>query len=276
MKKFKLGIIGMGNMASAIAGGVINSFFLKNEDICFYEKDARKAQRASLSFKIESLSDIKEVFLSSKFVLLAFKPQNLKDNSKLLSKYFDTDKNILLSILAGIPIKYFEELISKEAKILRIMPNAPVLISKGVSAISFNSTTGNPEKDFVTKMFGCIGKTVIIDEKFQNLVIALSGSSPAYFYLICKYMVEFAIKKGIDREIAKELVAGSIIGSGEMIYNIGDDFDEMINKVASKGGTTEKAIESFKKNNLQKIIADAMDVTLKRAYEMEESINKNF
>jgi len=272
MKKYKLGIIGMGNMASAIVSGVINSFFLNNEDICFYEIDDEKANKSSLFFEIDFRNDIEEVFLLSEFVLLAFKPQNLKDNAATLSRYFDNNKNILLSILAGIPIKYFEKLISKEARIIRIMPNAPVLINKGVSAISFNSNINLAQKDFAVKMFGCIGKTVIIDEKYQNLAIALSGSSPAYFYLICKYMVDYGVERGIDKKIAKKLVAGSMAGSGEMLDNINDDFDEMIRRVASKGGTTEKALESFKKNNLKEIIIDAMDMALKRANEMEDSI----
>lgn len=272
MKKYKLGIIGMGNMASAIVRGVADSFFLNTKDICFYDTDNEKVQKSSLSLKMDSCSDIREVFLSSEFVLLAFKPQNLKESSSMIASYFNTDSNILLSILAGIPIKYFEELISEKAKIIRIMPNAPALINKGVSAISFNSNISSSQKDFAIKMFGCIGKTVVIDEKYQNLVIALSGSSPAYFYLICKYMVDFGIKKGIDKKLAKKLVTGSMIGSGEMLENIGDDFNEMIVKVASKGGTTEKALESFKKNDLKEIINDAMESALKRAYEMEDSL----
>lgn len=274
MKKYKLGIIGMGNMASAIAGGVMDSFFLKNKDICFYETDKEKALKSSQIFKINFCNETREVFMESEYVLLSFKPQNLKESSSLLSEYFETDGNILLSILAGVPIKYFEGLISKEAKIARVMPNAPVLINKGVSAISFNPNINTDQKDFVKKMFGCIGKTVIIDEKFQNLVIALSGSSPAYFYLICKHMTDFGIERGIDKDTAKELVIGSMLGSGAMLDNISNDFDEMIKKVASKGGTTEKALESFKDNNLKEIVFDAMGRALKRAYEMEDSLNK--
>ncbi|HHT78340.1 MAG TPA: pyrroline-5-carboxylate reductase [Actinobacteria bacterium] len=274
MKKYKLGIIGMGNMASAIAGGVMDSFFLNNEDICFYETDKKKALKSSQVFKINLCNETREVFMESEYVLLSFKPQNLKESSSLISEYFEIDGNILLSVLAGVPIKYFERLISKKAKIARIMPNAPVLINKGISAISFSPNINSGQKDFVKKMFGCIGKTVIIDEKFQNLVTALSGSSPAYFYLICKYMTNFGIERGVDEDTAKELVIGSMLGSGAMLDNISNDFDEMIRKVASKGGTTEKALESFKDNNLKEIIFDAMGKALERAYEMEDSLSK--
>jgi len=272
MKKYKLGIIGMGNMASAIVSGVINSFFLNNKDICFYEIDNEKSRKSELTLKIDLCKDIEEVLLMSEYVLLAFKPQNLKDNAEILTRYFDSDKNILVSILAGIPIKYFEGLLSKKAKIIRIMPNAPVLINKGISAVSVNTNINSVHKDFVIKLFGCIGSTVIIDEEYQNLAIALSGSSPAYFYLICKYMTEYAIERGLDEKTARNLVAGSMIGSGEMINNSSEDINEMIKKVASKGGTTERAIESFEKNDLKKIINDAMDMALKRAYEIEDSI----
>ncbi len=271
MKKFKLGIIGMGNMATAITSGIINSFFLDKKDICFYDVDKIKAEEKAKRLKVNICNDFGEIFSLAEYILLAFKPQNLKDNTSKIRKYFDVRSHVLLSLLAGITINNFEKIISEKAKIARIMPNAPVLINKGMSAISFNSNILPEQKDFVIKMFACFGSAVSINERYQNLAIALSGSSPAYFYLICKYMVDFAVGQGLDKETAKKLAAGSITGSGEVLKQTNDDFNDLIGRVASKGGTTEKALESFEKNNLKKIIFDAMTMVLKKALEIEKS-----
>lgn len=271
MKKFKFGIIGMGNMATAITSGIIDSFFLEKKDICFYETDKIKAREKAESLKISLCDNFSEIFSLAQYILLAFKPQNLKDNAALIEKNFDIKNNILLSLLAGITIRNLEKIISDKAKISRIMPNSPVIIKKGISAISFNKNMQQEQKSFVLKMFKSFGSAVTIDEKYQNLAIALSGSSPAYFYLICKYMTDFAVKQGIDRETAKKLASASISGSGGVLEQTDKSFDELIRSVASKGGTTEKALESFEKNNLEKIIHDAMSNVLKKAIEIEKS-----
>jgi len=274
MKRYKIGIIGMGNMATAITSGVVDSFFLKNSDICFFDIDKEKSIQKSTNLNIYSCKSIHEIFELSEYILLAFKPQNLKENYNILRRYFNINENILISILAGIPINYFEKIIGKDAKIIRVMPNAPAFLNKGISAISFNKNINEIEMNFIIKLFNCIGKTVLIEEQYQNLAISLSGSSPAYFYLICKHMIDYGITNGMDESTAKELVVNTMIGSGELMRSTDEDIDSMIKKVASKGGTTEKAIESFQKNNLKKIINDALDSVLIRACEMEKLVNQ--
>jgi len=274
MKRYKLGIIGMGNMATAITVGIIDSLFLKNSDICFFEIEEEKSKRKSAILNINNCRSLHEIFQLSSYILLAFKPQNLKESYSDIKKYFNINENVLMSILAGIPINYFEKIIGKDAKIIRIMPNTPAYLKKGVSAISINKNVDETEKDFSVRMFECIGETVIIEEQYQNLITSLSGSSPAYFYLICKYMIDFGLANGLDESTARKLVVNTMIGSGEMMREANENLDSMIKKVASKGGTTEKALESFTKNNLKKIITDALDSVLIRANEMEKFVNQ--
>jgi len=273
MKSYKIGIIGTGNMASAIISGILSSGFLKNEEIIIFDIDLEKTNKLTNLYNIEISNNISDIFYLSNYVLLSIKPQNLTDIIPVIKLSYNASNNIIISILAGIPTYYFEKVLGGKPKIIRVMPNSPVLVKKGLSAISTGKYTKRTDLKFVIDLFNCVGTTILIEERFQNLVTSLSGSGPAYFYLFCKHLIDFGVENGLPFEISKKMVIDTFIGSGE-IMNLGEDsLDSLIKKVASKGGTTEKALESFEKNKFKLIVNEALKSAFQKACEIEKSFS---
>jgi pyrroline-5-carboxylate reductase len=153
------------------------------------------------------------------------------------------------------------------------MPNTPALFKKGMAAISKGRFAADEDLVFSEGLIKNIGDYVIIEEKYQNIATALNGSGPAYFFLFCKYLIEAGVKNGLSTETAKRLVAETMIGSGITIKKSELELDGLIKIVASPGGTTEKALDEFNKNDLNKIIYHAVERARRRAEELQDSLD---
>jgi len=271
-KQLILSIIGLGNMGGALLSGIVHSDLIKKEKIAVFDIDPQKVKRYEKAFKVRALYDLKELILSSKYILLAVKPQNISEIMPLLKKYCSVKDNVIISIAAGIPTIYFESNIGN-IPVLRIMPNTPALYGKGVSAVSKGKFVKKEHIDFTESVMSSTGFVVLLDEKFQNLATAVSGSGPAYFYLFCSFLISFAVKNGLDVKTAKRMVINTMLGAGEVLNKTDKTIDELIKSVASPGGTTEKALDSFYGNDLEKIFIEALDAALKRSIKMESVIS---
>jgi pyrroline-5-carboxylate reductase len=266
-----LAVVGLGNMGGALLSGIVSSDLVKKEKIAIFDIDPEKVKKYEKAFKVRALYDLKELILNSEYILIAVKPQNIQEIMPLLKKYCSIVDNVIISIAAGIPTIYFENNIG-DIPVLRIMPNTPALYGKGVSAVSRGRFVKKEHVDFAESIMGSTGFVVLLDEKFQNLTTAISGSGPAYFFLFCSFLINFAIKKGLDTKTARRMVINTMLGAGEVLDKTDKTIDELIKSVASPGGTTEKALNSFFGNNLEKIFTEALDSALNRAVEMESVI----
>ena len=271
-KQFIVAIIGLGNMGEALLRAIVNSNLIQKEKIAIFDIDSKKVMKYEKVFKVKALDDLKEVILSSKYILLAVKPQSISEIMPSLKKYCNINNNVIISIAAGIPTYYFESNVGN-IPVIRIMPNTPALYGKGVSAISKGKFVEKEHIDFVESLMNSTGFVALLDEKFQNLATALSGSGPAYFFLFCRFLISFAVKNGLDDKTAKKMVINTMLGAGEVLNKTDKTIDELINSVASPGGTTERALDKFNENNLEKIFNEALDAALKRSIEMESVIS---
>ncbi|MEA2016323.1 MAG: pyrroline-5-carboxylate reductase [Actinomycetota bacterium] len=273
MTDYRLGIVGCGHMGEAILKGVLDSSFLNAGQIVFIEKNKSRKEHITGKYKISAAKDITELVKGSSYIFLAVKPQDLKSVLMEIKKSFSCKKNTIISIAAGVPTYYIEEILNLNASVIRIMPNAPALFGSGMAAVSSGRFTKNADLLFSEKLINSVGDYVYIDEKFQNIATALSGSGPAYFFLFCKYLIEAGIKNGLNEEISRKLIAGTMIGAGIAIEKSGEEMDRLIKKVASPGGTTEKALEEFDRSKLDEIITRAVESAKKRAYELQELLD---
>ncbi len=271
-KQLILSIIGLGNMGSALLGGIISSGLIKKEKIAVFDIDLLKVKKYEKDFKVRAFDDLKELILSSRYILLAVKPQSIHDIMPFLKEYCSIKDNIIISIAAGIPTAFFEGSIG-DIPVIRIMPNTPALYRKGVSAVSSGRFAQKEHIDFAKSIFGSMGMAISIEENLQNLATAISGSGPAYFFLVCKILTSFAINNGLDGITAKKMVINTMLGAGEVLCKADKTIDELIKSVASPGGTTEKALNSFYSNDLEKIFIEALDAAIKRSAEMESAIS---
>lgn len=273
MKSYKLGIIGCGNMGEALLKGILKSGFLKCSEIIFYDKDSGRRKYIERTYKIYPAEGSIEVSGGSRYILLAVKPQNIKTVLEEIRDDFDCRKSTIISIIAGVPTSYIEKKLNSNVPIIRIMPNTPALFKKGMAAISRGRFAEDKDLSFSESLIKNIGDYVIVEEKYQNIATALSGSGPAYFFLFCKYLIEVGVKNGLSMETAKKLVAETIIGSGITIKKSEAGLDGLIKMVASPGGTTERALKEFNKNDLKKIVYHAVEGARKRAEELQNSMD---
>lgn len=262
----KIGFIGVGNMATAILNGMLKNFFVSAQDVYLYDLDTAKCEGFT-SLGANLSSDICELTENSDIIVLAVKPQNYAEVLETLSSLTLDDK-IFVSIAAGISINYIRELLKCNAKVVRVMPNTPLLLSKGASALCPSDNLTDEEFEPVKIMFSLSGVVEILEESHMNEVISVNGSSPAYIYLFAKAIVDYAVSCGIDKDSALNLICATLEGSAEMMRSSGDDIDTLIKKVSSPGGTTIAALNSFAENNFTEIMNKAMTACTNRAEEL--------
>jgi pyrroline-5-carboxylate reductase len=269
LKKYKILFVGCGNMGEAILRGIITSGYIESKDIVFYELDKKRIKYIEKTYAVKSVKNIGEGIHYSEYILLCVKPQNIKQVLKDIRKYFDKDINPLISIAAGISTGFIERSLGCKCSVMRVMPNAPALFNRGMTAISSGKYSSKNDQQFTRDLMNQIGECIIIDEGLQNIATAISGSGPAYFFLFCKYIIETAVKNGIPEDDARTLVNETMIGSGIMIGKSGLEVDKLISRVASPGGTTEKALKVLTKKCFENIISRAIGEAVKRSIELE-------
>ena len=265
VKKFKLGVIGAGFMANAIIKGVISSGVLRPEDI--FVSDINDNSLTNLSKQgVNVTLNNNDILLNCEYVLFAIKPQTF--NAVFDNKVFDENYK-LISIMAGVNIAKIKS-IFPNSKVARCMPNTPCSVGAGAVGIDATDFTEKTDIDFIKNLFSSIAEVIFIAEDKLNAVTAISGSSPAYFYLFLKSVIEAGMKNGLSFKEARDLATSTMIGAGKMVKkNKSKSLDELIDAVCSKGGTTIEAINVFKQEGIEDITLKAVDACVKRASELE-------
>lgn len=260
----KLGFIGVGNMGSAIIKGANGK--LGNTAVFAYDADSAKLAGLT-EFGATAADSIRELAEKCDYILLAVKPQQL-DSVLAEIKPVLRDDTVIISICAGISAEYIKARTSQQAKVVLVMPNTPMMLGAGASAMSRGEGVSDSEFAFARKVIGSCGITEEIPADKMKEVIAINGSSPAFIYLFAKGFVEYADKVGIDRDAALRLFAQTLSGSARMLTESGMTVDELIKQVSSPGGTTLAGLDRLYEGRLTDVVADACDACTKRAYEL--------
>ena len=264
----KVGFIGAGNMGFAIMKGIIGSNIADDVKIYAFDTDLSKADRLK-ELGIEFLPDAESVAKECKYVFLAIKPQ-VKETVLENIKSAVSEDTVIVSILAGVTAEYIQAKTIPNAKVVLVMPNTPLLLGEGASALSKAESVSDEEFDFVMSIFASCGKAKAVDRSKMKEIIAINGSSPAFIYLFAKGFIDYAAKESIDPDIAKELFAQTLIGSAKMITDSGYTIDELIKMVSSPGGTTLAGLDKFYQGKLTDVVDEACSACTNRAYELAE------
>lgn len=255
-------------MATAIIGGILKSGSADGEHITVYDVMAEKLDAMAREKGIQKAGSAAEVVKASDITVLAVKPQNYAEVLESIKPAADESK-VIVTIAAGISTDYIAKTIGVSCPMVRVMPNTPLLLGKGATALSRRNIS-DEDFSYVYDMFANGGEVAILDESKMNAVIAVNGSSPAYVYLFAKAMVDYAVKEGIDAGEAMKLVCATLKGSAEMLEKSGDTPEVLINKVSSPGGTTLKALEKLDEKDFYNSVIEAMDACTKRADELSK------
>ena len=265
--KDKIAIIGTGNMGSALAKGIAGSGMAEN--LMLHDTDINKVNQFARSISATACSSIQEAIHKSQLVILCVKPNIVLSVAQEVSKFLNPG-TIVCSIAVGVPIAKYRTFISGDFDFFRIMPNTPALVGEGMSVISHEKGTSEDSLEKVLKIFSCAGKTQVLDEKLMNQVTALTGSSPAYVFMMIEAMGNAGIKSGIPSEISYKLAAQAVLGSAKMVLESGLHPAVLKDQVCSPAGTTIEAVEALERNGFRYCLMDAMNECTKRAEEISE------
>ena len=263
MKKYKLGILGIGNMGGSILNGIINASIYNKEELLIYDIDKSKLDKFN---DIDIASNEKDLIENVDMLLLAIKPQMINILKEIT---FKNNNLLVISIVAGKTMENLKDIFG-DVKIVRVMPNTPCLINEGATSLSRLNNVTDEEFAKVEKIFSSIGLALEIPDNLMNEIIPVNGSMPAFLYYFAKSFIDKAVKDGIDYEIAKALCVQGIIGSAKMIKESSKSIDDLIKDVCSPKGATLEGLHVFDKYNTSKIIEEVSDATINRAYELSK------
>lgn len=260
----RIGIIGCGNMGGAILAGLVKDRIVSPSHVRVYDKILPKARALARRWKVVPGAGNADVVASSDIVVLAVKPQDLFDAAAEFQRAFTT-RHLLITILAGTPIRKVRRAIGPKPKIIRAMPNLGAQVGEAVTALSGGDRTSLALAEAVFS--GC-GKTLRLPEKYFDLVTAISGSGPAYFFLLMELLMKEAESHGLSEKVARELAVQTAVGAGLLARRSEFPPAELRKQVTSKGGTTEAALRVFEKKGLPAIVSQGLRAALQRGRQL--------
>jgi pyrroline-5-carboxylate reductase len=269
---FELGIVGAGKIGSGIIKGLIEKNAFKNQSIILSDVSEDILLPIKSKYGIEVSVSNEEVFSSSKVIIMAVKPNLIAPVLESVKK-LDLKNKLIISVAAGVPIRFLESLITN-TPIIRVMPNISLSIGFSPSCYSVGkfATTEN-EKQF-KKIFDNLGSVLKVDESQMDAVTGLSGSGPAYVFSFLKALTEGGVKAGLEEDISKKLAMDTLYGAVLMADKTEKSFDELINMVKTPGGTTEKGLIELEKHSFEKGVVEAVKKATERSKELGEVYGK--
>lgn len=261
----KIGVIGAGNMASALIEGFISAEIVAPADIFLSDTDESKLSVWS-ERGVSCCKSNPEAVQNADMVIFAVKPAVLEG---VLSALGECPKNkIYVSIAAGFPISRIEKIIGSDAKIIRVMPNTPALVRCGMSVLCSNPNVTDGEMATASELFSSVGEVVCLDEKYINAATAIHSSSPAFIYMLIDAMADAGVKYGIGKKEALTLAAKAVEGSAKMVLMSDKCPMELKDNVCSPAGTTIEAVLELERNGFRSDIQSAIKVCTEKADSM--------
>ena len=258
----RLGFIGLGNMASAIIGGILKKGIAKPEEIIGSAKTEKTAGEKAAQFGIETCTDNKKVAAQADVLVLAVKPQFFPE---VIEEIRDTvrEETLFISIAAGKTVNYIEERFGaaeggKKIKLVRCMPNTPALVLAGCSGYCMNAHVNGEERELAERLLSSFGKAIEVPERLIDVVGSVAGSSPAFVFLFIEALADGAVAEGMPRAQAVEFAAQAVLGSAKLVLESGMHPGELKDMVCSPGGSTIQGIRTLEKNGMRSAVTEAV------------------
>jgi len=264
LTEIDLGFIGAGNMGAAILEGLLSKKLADPSRVYICDKDTVKTAALKCKWRINVSCNVRELASSAEVILLAIKPQDLGSVAEEMSSSL-RPRHILISILAGLSRAKLRNALGEDALLVRAMPNLGALAGESMTVI-----TGGGDKALLAAetLFGACGRTARLDESYFDLVTALSGSGPAYFFLVMEMMTAKGIERGLTLETARLLAVQTAQGAACVAQSSNYSPAELRSMVTSKGGTTEAALKVLEESNFSETFSKALDAAERRGREL--------
>lgn len=271
----KLAFIGGGNMARSLIGGLIANG-MSADNIHVADKQPDTLNSLTSRYPVQTFTDNRQAIEGADVIIVAVKPQQLQDVVKQLNPYWQ-EQQLLISIAAGIRIDDISRWLGKSnASIVRAMPNTPALVEAGATALFANQYVTHQQHELAESILRACGLAIWLqDEKHMDAVTALSGSGPAYFFLVMEAMEKAAIELGLPEETARLLCLETAFGAAKMALESGESASTLRKQVTSPGGTTERAIHELEDGGLPGLFENALVAAALRARELANELGQD-
>jgi len=259
----ELGFIGAGNMAEAIARAAIDSGIMEPSGMIAADPDPARGQ-VFAALGVAVAEDNAAVVRGARHVLLAVKPQTLEAVAQSVGETLDAEAQVIISIMAGITIDRIRSVLGKPARIVRVMPNTPLMVGCGMAAVAVGPDARPGDEAMALRLFGAAGEAVFVPEASLDAVTAVSGSGPAYLFYLAEAMTEAAVTLGLE-EHADLLVCQTMLGAARLLKESERSAAELRRQVTSPGGTTEAAVTHLDGNATAQVVINAIKAAAERS-----------
>ncbi len=262
-----LGFIGGGNMAEAMIRGLLKAQLLGPQEILASDVTAERLTYLQQTFGIRTSRDNAEVAGKADIVLFAVKPQIM---SPVLDGLLDviTEQKLLISIAAGISTRLIAEKFPGKVRVIRVMPNTPALVLEAASALAPGAAATPEDLELAKRLFAAVGKVVVVEETLMDAVTGLSGSGPAYIFLIIDALSDAGVKVGLSRKVAQLLAAQTVLGAARMVLETHKHPGELKDMVTSPGGTAIAGLHTLEAGGLRTTLINAVEAATRRSMEL--------
>lgn len=259
---YKLGVIGTGEMGGAIANAILDKNIIPAQNLFVYDKQENKIynfiQRGARFFPVDEL--VKKIDI----VIIAVKPNDMKPLLQSLRNKLNPAQ-VVVSIAAGVSISSIKMILGNSIPVVRIMPNAAISVNEGVCALSTGSTIDAEKISFIERVFRSVGVVVELPEDKLDAVTGLSGSGPAYVYMMIEGLIRGGEKMGLSREISRKLATQTILGAAKLVKESDKEIEELIALVATPGGTTVEGLKVLQEGKIIDLLSQAVIEATKKA-----------
>lgn len=260
----KVGFIGGGNMATAMIGGILDRNIVGADDIIVSTKTEKSRERVQQTYRVQTTLDNREVAQNCDILILAVKPKFYEEVIKDVRDLIRYEQ-IVVSIAPGKTLDWLEGTVGKPVKLVRCMPNTPALVGEGMTGVCKNHLLSEEEMKEVCTLLEGFGKVELVEESLMDVVVSVSGSSPAYVFLFIEAMADAAVADGMSRAQAYKFAAQSVLGSAKLMLETGKHPGELKDMVCSPAGTTIQAVRVLEEKGLRSAVIEAQTACVKKA-----------
>ena len=276
LKDKKISIIGTGNMGEALVSGIISSGSSLPEKIICTDIRLNKLKSVKKKYGVMTLTDNIKAVKSSEIIIYAVKPQIIYSVLKETAPFLDISK-LIISIAAGVPLSAIETCLKKELRLIRVMPNVAAFVKESASVISSGANATKEDHDLCSAIFNSMGKSIFIKEDaLMDAITGLSGSGPAYIFIIVDALADAGVKMGLSREDALFLSTQTVLGAAKLLMETKEHPGRLKDMVTSPGGTTIAGIHALETGGLRATLISAVEAATRRSKELGEIVKKNF
>lgn len=261
---YKVGFIGCGNMASAIIGGLISNTDIKAEEIIAADASQTAIDKTADKQHINVTTDNCHVAANSEVLFLSVKPQFYEPVIAQIKDVLPSNQ-VIVTIAPGKTLKWLSERLGNNVRIVRTMPNTPALVGEGITGVCKNELVSDEEFSYIMSLLGSFGLAEAIPETLMDACVSVSGSSPAYVFMLIEAMADAAVADGMPRTQAYKFAAQAVLGSAKMVLETGKHPGELKDVVCSPAGTTIEAVRVLEEKGFRSAVMDAMKACTAKA-----------